>query len=74
MADVERWLVPAPRRRRGRRRPLLSEADPDGDFDDVDTADAEADFATFAPRSSSPAQAAAGGLDETFLHPRRDGR
>jgi uncharacterized damage-inducible protein DinB len=44
---------------------------PDGDFDDVDTADAEADFNTYA-REVELARAAAAGhsLDETFFHER----
>jgi hypothetical protein len=44
---------------------------PDGDFDDVDPAGAEADFETFG-REVELARAAADGhsLDETFHHPR----
>jgi uncharacterized damage-inducible protein DinB len=44
---------------------------PDGDFDDVDTADAEADFETY-EREVELARAAAAGhsLDETFHHER----
>lgn len=49
-----------------------TDASPDGDFDDLDTADAEADFATFATEVELARQAAAGhSLDETFRHPRR---
>ena len=45
-----------------------SEDNPDGEFDDVETADAEADFATFAAEVDLARQAAAGhSLDETFL-------
>ncbi|MFI0422920.1 DinB family protein [Spongiactinospora sp. 9N601] len=45
---------------------------PDGDFDDVDTADPEADFATL-QREVELARAAAAGrsLDETFYHTHR---
>lgn len=47
------------------------ETNPDGDFDDVDKADAEADFAIYA-REVELARAAAAGhsLEETFHHPR----
>ncbi|MEV0728946.1 MULTISPECIES: DinB family protein [Polymorphospora] len=49
-----------------------SEANPDGDFDDVATADAAADLAAF-QREIELARAAAAGhdLDETFFHQRR---
>jgi hypothetical protein len=44
---------------------------PDGDFDDVDEADPEADFATFAREVESARDVAAGrSLEETFVHPR----
>lgn len=47
----------------------------DGDFDDVDTADPEADFAVFRAEIVQADRAAAGrGLDETFVLRRRDGR
>jgi len=51
-----------------------SDADPDGDFDDVDAADAEADFATY-QREVEAARAvlAARGLDDTFTLKRREG-
>lgn len=47
------------------------ESNPDGDFDDVDTADARADFEVYA-REVELARAAAEGhsLEETFHHPR----
>src|SRR5262249_44843289 len=52
-----------------------SEADPDGEFDHVDTADAEQDFATYLREIDLARQAAAGReLDETFFHPRRRAR
>jgi uncharacterized damage-inducible protein DinB len=42
----------------------------DGDFNDVDSADAEADFATFHAEVELARAAAAGhSLDETFTHP-----
>lgn len=47
---------------------------PDGDFDDVASADPAVDFATFHEEIALARQAVAGrGLDETFLH-RRHGR
>jgi uncharacterized damage-inducible protein DinB len=50
-----------------------SESNPDGDLDDVDTADAEADYATYLAEIEACRKAVAGrGLDETFRHPRRD--
>ncbi|WP_433498407.1 DinB family protein [Sphaerimonospora sp. CA-214678] len=74
MAEVERsWF-----RRRFTGEPVGflyrdPETNPDGDFDDVDTADAEADFATFA-REIELARAATAGhsLEETFHHSRRN--
>ncbi|GAA2112147.1 DinB family protein [Actinomadura alba] len=45
------------------------ETNPDGDFDDVDTADAEADFDTFTREIELASAAAAGrSLEETFFH------
>jgi Protein of unknown function (DUF664) len=50
-----------------------SEADPDGEFDHVDVADAEQDFATYRREIELAREAAAGReLDETFFHPRRN--
>jgi len=50
-----------------------SEADPDGEFDHVDDADPEQDFATYLREIDLARAAAAGrGLDETFHHPHRD--
>ena len=47
-------------------------ADPDGEFDHVDTADAERDFATYLREIDLARQAAAGhDLDETFFHAHR---
>jgi hypothetical protein len=49
-----------------------SEADPDGEFDHVDTADAEQDFATYLTEIEAARRAAAGhDLDETFHHAHR---
>lgn len=73
MAEVERaWF----RRRVGGEDVeslYCSEADPDGDFDHVDAADAEQDFATFM-QEIELARAATRGreFDETFFHPRRN--
>lgn len=49
-----------------------SEVEPDGDFDDIDAADAEADYATYLAEVEACRKTVAGrGLDETFIHPRR---
>ncbi len=49
-----------------------SEADPDGEFDHVDTADPELDYAAYLREIELARQAAAGhGLDETFYHSHR---
>jgi hypothetical protein len=46
-----------------------SEADPDGEFDHIETADAEQDFATYLREIDLARQAAARReLDETFFH------
>jgi uncharacterized damage-inducible protein DinB len=50
-----------------------SEANWDGDFDDVDTADPEADFALFAAEVEAAQKAAAGhSLEETYRDSRHD--
>jgi uncharacterized damage-inducible protein DinB len=50
-----------------------SEEDPDGEFDHVDTADAERDFAAYQAEIEAARRAAAGhGLDETFYHVHRE--
>ncbi|HLI36713.1 MAG TPA: DinB family protein [Streptosporangiaceae bacterium] len=73
MADVERgWFR---RRVAGEDIGFLysSEADPDGEFDHVDAADAEQDFATYLREVGLARQAASGrDLDETFFHSRRN--
>jgi uncharacterized damage-inducible protein DinB len=53
---------------------FCSDTEADGDFDDVDAADAEADFATY-QREVDAARAvlAARGFDDTFALTRRDG-
>jgi uncharacterized damage-inducible protein DinB len=49
-----------------------SEADLDGEFDHVETADAEHDFAAYLAEIEAARRAAAGhGLDETFFHTHR---
>jgi hypothetical protein len=73
MAEVERaWF----RRRvagQGARYLYSSEADPDGDFDHVDTSDAEQDFAIYLREIELARQAAAGReLDKAFLHLHRN--
>lgn len=74
MAEVERWWF----RRRFAGQDLgdiyCTEASPDGDLDDLATADAVSDFATFENEIDLVRKAAAGrGLDETFVRRRRDG-
>ncbi len=71
MTDVERgWFR---RRVAGEDVPFLysSEADPDGEFDNVGTADAAHDLAAYLGETDLARQAVAGrGLDETFHHER----
>ena len=73
MGEVERWWF----RRQAAGEEIgdlfCSEQSPDGDFDDLDTADPEADFATHL-RECELARAAAEGLplEHTFHNPRRD--
>jgi uncharacterized damage-inducible protein DinB len=72
MAEVERsWFQ---RRAAGRDIDFIYcdvDTNPDGDFDDVDTADAAADLATYG-REIAEARAAVAGrsLDDTFVHQR----
>ncbi|HEX4017435.1 MAG TPA: DinB family protein [Frankiaceae bacterium] len=73
MAEVERsWFQ---RRLAGRDVTLLYcdlETNPDGEFDDVATADPQADFAVFAREvEQSRAVSADRALDDTFFHERR---
>jgi len=72
MSEVERsWFR---RRVVGEELPDLycTDTDPDGDFDNVDSADAEHDLATY-QREVELARAAGRSrqLDDTFVHPRR---
>ena len=71
MADVERsWFR---RRAAGLSLDYLycSDDDPDGDFDNVDSADAEKDFATFDEEVSLARESVADrSLDATFIHAR----
>jgi uncharacterized damage-inducible protein DinB len=73
MTDVERgWFR---RRVGGAKIDFLysSEADPDGEFDNVAAADAERDLAAYQREIELARQATAGhGLDETFHHELRD--
>jgi uncharacterized damage-inducible protein DinB len=73
MTDVERaWFR---RRVAGEDIAFLyfSEADPDGEFDNVEDADAEQDFAAYLAEAELARRAAAGrDLDETFHHARLD--
>jgi hypothetical protein len=70
MAEVERWWFR--RRFAGADIGDLYDTNRDGDFDDVDAADAQADFATFVAEVEAARKAAEGRpLDDTFRHPRR---
>ena len=73
MAEVERWWF---RRRFGGLDIgdiYCTEASPDGDFDDLDTADAEADFATYRAEVEEARKIVAGrSLEEKFWHSRRE--
>jgi len=72
MAEVERsWFR---RRFAGEQIGFLyfSEADPDADFDDLATADAQADLGTFGSEVELARTVATGhSLDESFVHPHR---
>ncbi|MGH8891776.1 MAG: DinB family protein [Actinomycetes bacterium] len=74
MADVERvWF-----RRRVAGEPIealhWTDASPDGDFDEVDSADAGADFAVYAAEVEAARAIQAGhDFDDTFVVRRRDG-
>jgi uncharacterized damage-inducible protein DinB len=71
MAEVERsWFR---RRLAGEQLDFLycSEDNPDGDFDDVDDADPDRDFATFSREVELAREVTQGrSLDDTFVHPR----
>jgi uncharacterized protein (DUF1810 family)/uncharacterized damage-inducible protein DinB len=73
LAEVERgWFR---RRVNGEDAAFLfsSEADPDGEFDHVDTADAERDLAAYLAEIEAARRAAAGhDLEETFYHSHRE--
>jgi hypothetical protein len=73
MGEVERWWF---RRQAGGEEIgdlFCTEASPDGDFDDLDTADPEADFATYQRECELARTAAAKlSLDHTFINPRRN--
>jgi uncharacterized damage-inducible protein DinB len=73
MTEVERgWFR---RRIAGEKAGYLysSETDPDGEFDHVDTADAEQDLATYVREIEAVREAATGhDLDETFFHTHRN--
>ena len=73
MAEVERgWFR---RRVNGEDIDFLfsSESDPDGEFDNVDTADAAGDYATYLAEIEAARKAAAGhDLDEIFYHTHRE--
>jgi len=71
MAEVERWWFRTNVGRQEVAQIYCAEDNEDGDFDDVDTADTEADFATFRAEVELARAAAAGkDLDETFERPR----
>jgi hypothetical protein len=65
-------LVLPPHRGRERRLAVLRRGRPDGEFDDLGTADAGQDYATYRREIGLARQAAAGrGLEETFFHVHR---
>lgn len=69
MAEVERWWFRRQFDGQLLENQFCSEASPDGDFDDVDTADPEGDFAAFADEVAAARSAAVGrDLDESFTH------
>jgi uncharacterized damage-inducible protein DinB len=72
MADVERsWFRRRVNGEADLPRLYHSDDNPDGEFDDVDTADAAADFATFRTEVELATAAVAGrSLDETFVSER----
>ncbi len=71
MAEVERWWFRSRVDRQELADLYCSDGNEDGDFDDVDSADAEADFATFRTEVELARAAAAGhALDETFERPK----
>ena len=70
MAEVERWWFRTNVAAEPVSEIYCSEASPDADFDDVDTADAEADLAIFRAEVELARQAAAGKqLDAVFERP-----
>jgi hypothetical protein len=70
MAEVERWWFRINVGAEAVADIYCTEASPDADFDEVDTADAEADLATFQAEVELARQAAAGReLDSTFERP-----
>ena len=75
MADVERvWFRHRVAAEEGVSPLYWSEASPDGDFDDVDPANAEADFATYhAEVEAARRVQAAHEFDDTFVNRGRDG-
>ena len=75
MADVERWWFRYRAAGESLELRFSSKGNPDGDFDDVDSADPEADFAAFAEEvAAADAAAARLSLDDTFTSERPDAR
>jgi hypothetical protein len=71
MAEVERWWFRSRVDKQQIDDLYCSDGNEDGDFDDVDTADPETDFATFRTEVElARAAAASHGLDETFERPK----
>lgn len=72
MAAVERWWFRMNFAGKQLDHLFFDDTNMDGDFDDVDTADPEADFATYAAELVSADAVAAGrSLDDTFHNERR---
>jgi uncharacterized damage-inducible protein DinB len=74
MAEVERWWFRRNASGAGLSDIYCSQESPDGDFDDIAGADAEADFATLEREVAAARSAIAGrSLDDTFERRHRDG-
>lgn len=74
MTEVERWWFRIRAGREGLDDIYCSEASPDGDFDDIADADADANLKAFPAECAAADSAVAGqNLDDTCPHPRRSG-
>lgn len=72
LAAVERWWFRMNFNREALDHLFFDESNMEGDFDDVDTADPEADFATYAAEVEIVRSVVVGrSLDDTFVNERR---